>query len=62
MDDYTAPVDVFTIDGSILIRGPGSMVGAFSPEAAEASAQRILEAVEQSRATPSRNVTELRSA
>ncbi|NJC42432.1 osmotically-inducible protein OsmY [Brevundimonas alba] len=51
MDDlYQDPIDVVVTDGAVVLFGPGSLSGAFTPDAAEQTARALLEAAEQARA------------
>ncbi len=47
MDDYSEPCVVEAFEGSVVIIGPGPMSGAFTPDAAEASALRLLAAANE---------------
>ncbi|NJC42434.1 hypothetical protein GGQ87_002729 [Brevundimonas alba] len=50
MEDHSIPCAVVAYEGSVVIRGPGAMSGAFTPDAAETSAHLILEAAAKARA------------
>lgn len=50
MEDYSTPCAVTAFEGSVVISGPGSMTGAFTADAAEASALLIVEAAREARA------------
>lgn len=50
MEDYSTPCVVTAFEGSVVVTGPGTMTGAFTPDAAEVSALLILEAVREARA------------
>ena len=50
MEDYSDPCIVTAFEGSVVITGPGTMTGAFTPDAAEASALLMLEAAREARA------------
>jgi hypothetical protein len=49
MEDYSDPCDVVEFEGSVVVTGPGSMCGAFTPEAAEQSGLRMIEAAMRAR-------------
>ena len=49
-EDYRRPMSVVMFEGAVLVEGPGAMAGAFTPEAAEASARRLMEAAAEARA------------
>ncbi len=50
MEDYSIPCHVVAFEGSVVIHGPGPIIGAFTPDAAEASARLLLEAARVARA------------
>ena len=50
MEDFTDPCAVIAFEGSVVITGPGRLSGAFTPEAAEASARALMEAAALARA------------
>ena len=50
LDDlYSEPLDVTVFHGAIVIRGPGQISGAFTIEAAEATAVALLAAAVEAR-------------
>lgn len=49
IEDYSKPMKVAAFEGTVLIEGPGATCGAFTPEAAEQSARRLLEAAHTAR-------------
>lgn len=48
-DDYTTPMKVEAFEGSVIVDGPGAVLGAFTPDAAEESAMRLLMAAAEAR-------------
>lgn len=49
LDDYSEPATVTEFEGTVLIEGPGALNGAFTPDAAEESALRLLKAAAKAR-------------
>ena len=52
MEDYSNPCIVAAFEGSVVIRGPGSLSGAFTPDAAESSGRLLIAAAIEARAYP----------
>lgn len=50
MEDHSTPCVVAAFEGSVVIRGPGALSGAFTPDAAEASGRLLMEAAAEARA------------
>jgi len=50
MEDYSEPCVVVALEGSVVIRGPGPLSAAFTPDAAEASGLLLIEASKAARA------------
>lgn len=50
MEDHTEPCGVTSFEGSVGMRGAGSMSGSFTPGAAEITAHAVLDAVTTARA------------
>jgi hypothetical protein len=48
-NDYDAPADVRTFEGSVLLAGPGSLTASFPPDAAEATGRLMIQAAEHAR-------------
>lgn len=48
-DDHAEPMNVTSTSGSVVILGPARMEGAFTPDAAEESAMRLLMAAAEAR-------------
>ena len=44
MEDYSEPCVVVALGASVVIRGPGPLAGAFTPDAAEATGLLLIEA------------------
>lgn len=49
LDDYDQPATVVIFEGSVLIWGPAPITAAFTPDAAEATGQRLIEAAARAR-------------
>ena len=49
MEDHSNPCVVVTFEGSVVIKGPGSMHGAFTANAAERTGLLMIEAASQAR-------------
>lgn len=50
MEDYSEPCVVVALEGSVVLRGPGPLSAAFTPDAAEASGLLLIEAAHTARA------------
>lgn len=49
IDDYNTPMKVEAFQGSVIVDGPGAVLWAFTPDAAEESAMRLLMAASEAR-------------
>lgn len=49
---FEDPVTASAVDGQVVILGPGAIAATLTPEAAEESARRLMEAARQARANP----------
>jgi len=52
LGDYDQPATVTAFEGSVVICGPEPMTAAFTPDAAEATGRRLIEAAAQARLYP----------
>ncbi len=50
MEDHSTPCVVTAFEGSVVVTGPAPMAGAFTPDAAEASALLMIDAAARARA------------
>lgn len=48
-DAFREPMRLMVAEGAVVILGPDALAAAFTPEAAEESAQRLLEAAAEAR-------------
>lgn len=49
LDDYDQPATVTAFEGSVVICGPEPVTAAFTPDAAEATGRRLIEAAARAR-------------
>lgn len=49
MEDYCEPCGVTAFEGSVVLSGPDGMAGSFTPDAAEQTGLRLIEAAMQAR-------------